>query len=61
MRDDIKMSEHLRQLIENAKAHTMSAEERHDQMLSFVWGNMPHENTATKHQLEEVLRRREEA
>ena len=61
MPSDIKMSDHLRELIERAKLHTMTAEERHEQMLSFVWGNMPHENTATKHQLEEVLRRREEA
>lgn len=61
MPNDIKMDDHLCELIERAKEHTMTAEERHAQMLSFVWGNMPHENTATKQQLEQVLRRREEA
>lgn len=61
MPKDIKMSDHLRELIERTKDHVMSPEERHAQMVSFVWGNMPHENNATKHQIEEGLRRREEA
>lgn len=57
--DDIKMSEHLRALIDAAKAHVMTQEERRAQMLSFVWGNMPQGNTATKQELAKAIRKQE--
>ena len=51
MTNDIKMSDELRRLIDSAKLHKMTPEERHQQMLSFVWGNMPHENNATRQEI----------
>lgn len=45
----------LERLIEAARGHIMTRREKDEQRVSFVYGNLPEENTRTKEQVRRQL------
>lgn len=50
------MTEELKRLIEQARNHVMTNEEKIQQAISFVYGNLPEESKTTREQVERTVR-----
>ena len=54
-----KTDQRLIDRLERAARHSMTADEIRQQRVSFVYGNLPHDSTMTKSQVERALARLE--
>ena len=52
---ELKMDQELRDALEKAASHKMSAEERMNQRVSFVYGSLSSDNNMTKEQIKEII------